>query len=128
MVERRAAFVTGAARGIGQAMCVRLAEEGIDIVGVDVGRQLASVDYPMPSGEGLDESRELVNQAGGHMVAVRADVRDSHQLRSALDAGLERFGRLDIILPNAAIAPVRGADDDSERVWREVIDVNLTGA
>jgi NAD(P)-dependent dehydrogenase (short-subunit alcohol dehydrogenase family) len=109
-------------------MCVRLAEEGIDIVGVDVGRQLASVDYPMPSGEGLDESRELVNQAGGHMVAVRADVRDSHQLRSALDAGLERFGRLDIILPNAAIAPVRGADDDSERVWREVIDVNLTGA
>jgi SDR family mycofactocin-dependent oxidoreductase len=127
MVERRAAFVTGAARGIGQALCIRLAEEGIDVVGVDVGRQLASVDYPMPSSEGLDESCELVNEAGGHMVAVQADVRDRHQLRSALDAGLERFGRLDIILPNAAIAPV-GSDGDSEEVWQEVIDVNLTGA
>jgi NAD(P)-dependent dehydrogenase (short-subunit alcohol dehydrogenase family) len=81
----------------------------------------------MPSSEGLDESRELVNEAGGHMVALQADVRDGHQLRAAVDAGLERFGRLDIIVPNAAIAPVR-ADDDSEQIWREVIDVNLTGA
>src|SRR5215468_1677847 len=103
MVERRAAFVTGAARGVGQALCIRLAEEGIDVVGVDVCSQLATVDYPMPSSEGLDESRELVKEAGGDMVAVQADVRDSHQLRSALDAGLERFGRLDIVLPNAAI-------------------------
>ena len=128
MSDRRVAFVTGAARGIGQALCVRLSEAGIDIVGVDVGRQLAGVDYPMPTSQGLEQSRDLVNDAGGRMVAVQADVRDAGQLRSALDAGLGHFGRLDIVLPNAAIAPLMGTYDDPEKVWQEVIDVNLTGA
>jgi NAD(P)-dependent dehydrogenase (short-subunit alcohol dehydrogenase family) len=71
----RVALVTGAARGLGRAVCVRLAEEGVHIVGVDIGRQIATVDYPMADAESLDETRALVEANGVRMVAVQADVR-----------------------------------------------------
>ena len=124
----RVALVTGAARGLGQALCVCLAEEGVDIVGVDIGRQIATVDYPMPAAEALEGTRSLVEAAGSTMRAVQADVRDATSMQAAVDGCVRQFGRLDIVLANAAIAPLRGPAGEEEGTWHDVIDVNLTGA
>jgi SDR family mycofactocin-dependent oxidoreductase len=122
------ALVTGAARGLGRAVCVRLAQEGVHIVGVDIGRQITTVDYPMADAASLDETRALVEVTGSRMIAVLADVRSSGQMQDAVDVTVREFGRLDIVLPNAAIAPLRGPIGEEEATWHDVIDVNLTGA
>jgi SDR family mycofactocin-dependent oxidoreductase len=127
-LEGRVALVTGAARGLGRAVSVRLAEEGVHIVGVDIGRQIATVDYPMADASSLEETRSLVEAAGVRMRAVQADVRDLAAMRDAVAMTVEEFGRLDIVLPNAAIAPLRGPAGQEDQTWHDVIDVNLTGA
>lgn len=127
-LEGRVALVTGAARGLGRALCLRLADSGAHVIGVDIGRQIATVDYPMAGADDLEETARLVSVAGGRMVAGQADVRDPEQLQAVVDDGLEQFGRIDVILPNAAIAPLEGPDDEARATWRDVIDVNLTGA
>jgi SDR family mycofactocin-dependent oxidoreductase len=127
-LDGRVALVTGAARGLGRALCVRLAEEGADVVGLDLGAQVRTVDYAMSTTSGLDDTVAAVEAAGGRMLAKRADVRDLGRLREIVADATDRFGHLDIVLANAAIAPVRGATGDDEQVWRDVIDVNLTGA
>ncbi|MCU1456087.1 MAG: 3-ketoacyl-ACP reductase [Actinomycetia bacterium] len=126
--SRRVAFVTGAGRGLGRALCVRLAEDGIDIMGVDIDEQIASVDYALSTPADLEETARLVRAAGAAMLARRADVRDSARLAAVVDEGLDAFGRLDIVCANAGISPWTSPVDDPETVWRDVIDVNLTGA
>jgi SDR family mycofactocin-dependent oxidoreductase len=127
-LEGRVALVTGAARGLGRAVCVRLAEEGVHIVGVDIGRQITTVDYPMADAASLDETRSLVEAAGVRMRTVQADVRNLAAMRDAVAMAVQEFGRLDIVLPNAAIAPLRGPAGQEDQTWHDVIDVNLTGA
>ncbi|MDT7762693.1 MAG: hypothetical protein QOC63_2113 [Mycobacterium sp.] len=119
----RVAFITGAARGQGRAEAVRLASDGADIVAVDLCDQIASVPYPMSTPEDLAATVKLVEDTGARIVAQRADVRDRDSLRTALQAGLDEFGRLDIVIANAGIAPMQSGEDG----WRDVIDVNLTG-
>jgi len=125
---RKVALITGAARGLGRALAVRLAEAGIDSVGVDIARQIDTVDYAMAEPSDLEETRAAVARSGARMVACTADVRRPVELAAAVAAGIEEFGRLDIVLANAAISPMEGLEDEPERVWRDVIDVNLTGA
>jgi SDR family mycofactocin-dependent oxidoreductase len=127
-LEGRVALITGAGRGLGRAVSVRLAEEGVHIVGIDIGRQIETVDYPLAEGTALEETRELVASAGTSLLAIRADVREAAQMREAVVAARGAFGRLDIVLPNAAIAPLRGPEGQEDATWRDVIDVNLTGA
>src|SRR6195952_439308 len=122
-LDGRVAFITGAARGQGRAIAVKLASEGADIIGVDLCDQIASVPYPMATPDDLAETVKLVEDTGVRMVAQSADVRDRASLRSALKAGVEQLGgRLDIAIANAGIAPMAGED-----AWQDVIDVNLTG-
>jgi (+)-trans-carveol dehydrogenase len=126
-VEGRVAFVTGAARGQGRSHAVRLAEEGADIVAVDLCGQIDTVPYPMATLEDLAVTAALVEKSGREVVTAQADVRDLGALQAAVDEGLARFGHLDIVVANAGIttyAPVTALDD---RVWRDTIDVNLTG-
>ncbi len=116
--KRTVAFITGAARGMGRAHAVRLANEGADIVAVDLCDQIASVPYPLASGDDLATTVKLVEDTGAGIVARKADVRDRASLTAALSAGLDAFGRVDIVVANAGI----GAQD-----WQDVLDVNLTG-
>jgi SDR family mycofactocin-dependent oxidoreductase len=118
----KVAFITGAARGQGRAHAVKLASEGADIIAVDLCDQIASVPYPMATADDLAETVKLVEDGGGRIVARQADVRDRAALKTALKAGVEEFGRLDIVIANAGIAPM-----DAENAWQDVIDVNLTG-
>ncbi len=123
----KVAFVTGVARGQGRRHALRLAEEGADIVGVDLCAQIDTVPYPMAGADDLAETVRLVEAGGGRMVSRVADVRDPDSLRAALDAGLERFGHLDVVVANAGIWSHDRARDLSRQMWLDMIDVNLTG-
>ena len=119
----KVAFITGAARGQGRAHAVRLAADGASVIAVDLCEQIASVPYPLATPEDLAATVKLVEDTGARIVASQGDVRDRASLSSALQAGLDEFGRLDIVVANAGIAPMQSGDDG----WRDVIDVNLTG-
>jgi SDR family mycofactocin-dependent oxidoreductase len=117
------AFITGAARGQGRAYAVRLASEGANVIAVDLCQQIASVPYPLGTPEDLAATVKLVEDTGARIVARQGDVRDRASLTAALQAGLDEFGQLDIVIANAGIAPMQSAD-----AWHDVIDVNLSGA
>lgn len=122
------AFITGAARGLGRAMAVRLAQAGIASIGFDIAGQVGITDYPPSTPDDLEAGVAAVRAAGGEMLACIGDVRVPADLAAAVESGMKHFGRIDIILANAAIAPLAGAEQDEEQLWRDVIDVNLTGA
>ena len=100
-VEEKVAFITGAARGQGRSHAVRLAEEGADIIGVDLCRSIDTVPYELATDADLEEIVRLVEKAGRRMLALHADVRDYGQLKEAVDAGVAEFGRIDIAVRNA---------------------------
>ena len=123
----RVAFITGAARGQGRAHAVRLAADGANVIAVDLCAQIASVPYPLATPDDLAATVKLVEDTGARVVARQADVRDRASLSTALQAGLDEFGRLDIVVANAGIAPMQSAGGLDDQGWRDVIDVNLTG-
>lgn len=130
-LDGKVAFITGVARGQGRSHAVTLASEGAAIIGVDICADIPSNGYPMASRQELDETVALVEGAGGKMVATVADVRDFHALKAALDAGVEQFGRLDIVLANAGIATMAFREltiEEDLEMWTDVLDVNLVGS
>jgi SDR family mycofactocin-dependent oxidoreductase len=122
-LKGKVALITGAARGQGRAHAVRLASEGASIIAVDLCDQIASVPYPLATADDLAATVKLVEDTGARIVARRGDVRDRPSLAAALQAGLDEFGRLDIVVANAGIAPMQAGAEG----WNDVIDVNLTG-
>lgn len=126
-LEGRVAFITGAARGQGRAHAVRLARDGVDVIGIDICADIASMGYPNGSEEELEETVRLVEKEGRRMVARKADVRDYDGLCAAFAAGYEEFGRVDIIIANAGIVRLGTESEDFLREWNDVIDTNLTG-
>ena len=126
-VEGKVAFITGAARGQGRNHAITLAREGADIIAVDIAAQIASVPYPMATPEDLAQTVKEVEAAGRRIVAAVADVRDYDELKQALDEGVARLGRLDIVSANAGITSYGRAQELPEQTWQDVIDVNLTG-
>jgi len=122
-LEGKTAFITGAARGQGRAYAVRLATDGANVIALDLCGQIASVPYPLGTAEDLATTVKLVEHIGGRIVAKQGDVRDRASLSAALQAGLDEYGRLDIVVANAGIAPMQAGGDG----WRDAIDVNLTG-
>jgi (+)-trans-carveol dehydrogenase len=128
-VEGKVAFITGAARGQGRAHAVRLASEGAYIIAVDICKPIETVDKIAASTpEDLAETADLVKNAGGRIFTAEVDVRDYDALKAAVDAGVEEFGRLDVIVANAGIGNGgQTLDQTSEADWNAMIDVNLSG-
>ena len=98
----------------------------MNIVGLDICADIPSMDYPNATEDDLLATVKLVEAAGGEMVAVKGDVRSYDDLGRALTLGLERFGRVDVLLANAGIIRL-SPDGDRDQVWTDVIEVNLTG-
>ncbi len=126
-VEGQVAFVTGAGRGQGRSHAVRLAEEGADIIAVDVCADYETVAYPLATEEDLAATVKAVEALDRRIVATKADVRDLDGLRAALDEGIAQLGRLDIAVANAGICTVQPWDEVTPQVWRDTLDTNLTG-
>jgi SDR family mycofactocin-dependent oxidoreductase len=127
MLEGKVAFVTGAARGQGRSHAVRLAQEGADIIAVDLCRQIDTVAYPMATPEDLQQTVKEVEALDRRIVASEADVRDTAALRAAVDEGVAQLGRLDIVAANAGIASFAPVEDLSDEMWDDMVDTNLTG-
>ena len=128
-VEGKVAFITGAARGQGRAHAVRLAQEGADIIAVDICKKIDTVDVIAASTpEDLAETADLVKGHNRRIYTAEVDVRDYDALKAALDTGVEQLGRLDIIVANAGIGNGgQTLDKTSEADWTAMIDINLSG-
>ena len=126
--ENKVVFITGAARGQGRAHARRFAAEGANIIAVDVcAPVLPGVAYEHATEEDLQETARLVEQEGRGIVARVADVRDQSALDAAVAEGLDRFGRLDIVVANAGVASYHLSWEVPEEHWAIVLDTNLTG-
>jgi (+)-trans-carveol dehydrogenase len=128
-VEGKVAFITGAARGQGRAHAVRLAQEGADIIAVDICKKIDTVDLIAASTpEDLAETADLVKGHNRRIYTAEVDVRDYDALKAALDTGVEQLGKLDIIVANAGIGNGgQTLDKTSEADWTAMIDINLSG-
>ena len=126
-VAGKVAFITGAARGQGRSHAIRLAEEGADIIAVDICRDYGTVPYPMATEADLAETVKAVEALDRRIVATRADVRDAAALKTAVDDGVAQLGRLDIVCANAGICTIQTWDDVTPAVWQDTLDTNLTG-
>ena len=124
-LDGKVAFITGAARGQGRSHAIRLAQEGADIIAIDICRQLQSVGYPMAIPADLEQTVQQVEERGRRIVACEADVRDFDQLQQAFNQGVEELGPATIVVANAGIGPGGMASDQQQ--WDEVMGVNLTG-
>jgi SDR family mycofactocin-dependent oxidoreductase len=126
-VEGKVALVTGAARGQGRCHAVRLAEEGADIIAIDLCDQIGTVHYDMPTESDLVDTRTQIEALGRRVMTAEVDVRDTAALRTVVDDCVAQLGRLDILVANAGIFSFGPVLELSEEAWRDVIDVNLTG-
>ena len=126
-VAGKVAFITGAGRGQGRSHAIRLAEEGADIIAVDICRDYDTVGYGMASAEDLAETVKAVEALDRRIVATQADVRDAAGLKAALDEGVAQLGHLDIVSANAGICTVQAWDQVTPAVWQDTLDTNLTG-
>jgi len=124
-VQGKVAFVTGAARGQGRSHAVRLAEEGADIIAVDLCQDIPTIGYPMATRADLEETAKLVEKTGRNIVTAQADVREAGQLRAALERGIAEFGKVDIVVAQAGIAGMKG--QPPLQAWVDVIHTNLIG-
>src|SRR5258706_493440 len=107
-VQGKVAFITGAARGQGRSHAVRLAQEGADIIAVDLCHDIESIKYSLAGPDDLKETVRLVEAQDRRIVPVQADVRERAQLREALEQGIAELGRLDIVVAQAGVPPRQG--------------------
>jgi (+)-trans-carveol dehydrogenase len=127
-VQGKVASITGAARGQGRSHAVRLAQEGADIIAVDICKPIPNTVYPPSTPEDLAETADLVKGLDRRIVTAEVDVRDYDALKAVVDDGVERLGRLDIIVANAGIGNAGNKlHKIRENIWQDMIDVNLSG-
>jgi (+)-trans-carveol dehydrogenase len=127
-VAGKVAFITGAARSQGRSHAIRLAQEGADIIAVDIAGPVESVTaYPGATEEDLAETVKEVEALDRRIIAHKADVRNPRALKEALDDGVAQLGKLDIVCANAGIYQTHPALELDDAGWQETIDINLTG-
>src|ERR1043165_4606931 len=103
-LDGKIAFITGAARGQGRAHAVRLAQEGADIIAIDVCAPVSdTVPYPHATPGGLAETVSAVEAVGRKVLAREVDIRDLAAQQKVVADGIEQFGRLDVVVANAGV-------------------------
>ncbi|WP_441959434.1 mycofactocin-coupled SDR family oxidoreductase [Mycolicibacterium houstonense] len=127
-VTGKRVLITGAARGMGRSHAVRLAEEGADLILVDLCRSLDQIDYPLASREDLDETARLVEKQGRRALSYVVDVRDADALADAVAEGVEELGGLEAAVANAGVITAGTWDTTTAKQWRTVVDINLIGS
>lgn len=126
-VSGKRVLITGAARGMGRSHAVRLAEEGADVILVDICESLPAVEYPLATRADLDETARLVTDLGRQALTYVVDVRDGEALSAAVAEGVDKLGGLDASVANAGVLTAGTWDTTTAEQWRTVVDVNLIG-
>jgi citronellol/citronellal dehydrogenase len=121
--ETPVAVVTGASRGIGRRLCEDLARAGFDVVCTARTSNAARAKLPGT----VEETAALVEAAGRRAMPVALDVQDEPAIAALAERVYGAWGRCDLLINNAAVAPPRPALDDSIKRWRLAVDVNLNG-
>jgi len=126
-LEGKVAFVTGAARGQGRSHALRMAQEGADIIAIDIEDQISSVPYKMATPDDMAETVKQIEALDRRIVATKADVRDFAAVKGALDEGVAQLGKLDIVSANAGIFSFGTMEELTDEEWDQLVDVNLKG-
>ncbi|WP_181779160.1 mycofactocin-coupled SDR family oxidoreductase [Pseudonocardia pini] len=126
-LQGKIALVTGAGHGQGRSHAVRMAEEGADLILVDVGDQPADVSYPMATAAELDETVKLVEAHDRRVHVAHVDVRDREGLTAAVAAGATALGGLDVVSANAGVCFAESWDTADSAVWETTLGINMTG-
>jgi SDR family mycofactocin-dependent oxidoreductase len=129
LLAGRVAFVTGAARGQGRSHAVRLAQEGADVIAIDIAAPVTADNaYPPATPEDLAQTAKLVEAEDRRIVARQVDVRDGAALEALLaEAVPELGGRLDVVVANAGISNWNRFWEMPDEQWQTMLDINLTG-
>lgn len=127
-VTGKRVLITGAARGMGRSHAVRLAEEGADVILVDLCQSVDEIDYPLASREDLDETARLVEKHGRRALTYVVDVRDADALATAVADGVAELGGLEASVANAGVITAGTWDTTTAEQWRTVVDINLIGS
>lgn len=126
--DGRVAYITGVARGQGRSHALKLAEEGADIVGIDLCAQLDTVPYPMATEADLKETQRLIEGLGRRAILRRGDVRSRPDQQAAFDEAVAAFGHVDIAIANAGVIIAGTSYPDMQQVWDDALGIMLTGA
>ncbi|BBX17666.1 SDR family mycofactocin-dependent oxidoreductase [Mycolicibacterium duvalii] len=127
-LDGRVAFITGAARGQGRAHAVRMANEGADVIAVDIAGPLPPcVPYDHATVEDLEETVRLVEKTGRRIISAVVDTRDHDGLRGVVTSAVAELGRLDVIVANAGVSAPQAWDQIGPDDFRDVMDINVTG-
>ena len=126
-LQGKVALITGAARGQGRSHAVRLAEDGADIVAIDIAAPIPTAYYPAATPADLQLTAKLVEGEGVRVLTAQADVRDQAALDQVVARALDAFGRIDIVVANAGTASHAPTWELADDQWQNVVDINLTG-
>ncbi|MCV7029003.1 mycofactocin-coupled SDR family oxidoreductase [Mycobacterium sherrisii] len=126
-LDNTVAVITGAARGQGRSHAVALAEQGADIIAVDICADIDAIPYPLGTKADLEETARLVEATGRRAAPVVADVRDLQQLAAAVRGGIDELGDIDIVVANAGVVAIGNDETDNEPVFTSIVDTNLKG-
>lgn len=126
-VEGKVALITGAARGQGRSHAIRLAQEGADIIAVDICDQVESTPYALATEADLAETARLVEELDRRIETRVCDVRDAEKLATVVEEGVAALGRLDIVSANAGVIAYDTLDNASPQMWQDILGTNLTG-
>ncbi|MFL0711549.1 MAG: mycofactocin-coupled SDR family oxidoreductase [Microcella pacifica] len=127
-LEGKVVFITGVARGQGRSHAIRFAEEGADIIGIDVVDSIAGSTSPPATQSDMDETVAAVEALDRRIIATKADVRSLEQVKKAVDEGVAQLGRLDVVIANAGVSTFMGpAETLTEEAFVDMVDINLTG-
>jgi NAD(P)-dependent dehydrogenase (short-subunit alcohol dehydrogenase family) len=128
LLKDKIAVITGAARGIGRSIAVEFAANGADVVALDIAGPVSSASNAVPATpEELEETVRQIRAFGRRAQATRVDIRDIAALREVADQIVRDYGRIDIVVANAAIQRWKSILEMDDADWRDVIDNNLNG-
>jgi NAD(P)-dependent dehydrogenase (short-subunit alcohol dehydrogenase family) len=125
--KNQVVLITGAARSQGRAHALAFARAGADVALLDICHNLDSVPWPMSSEEDLNMVAKEVEALGVKALPIVCDVRKEAEVKSAVDAVIAHFGKIDVLINNAGIYPFYSIFDLSEQAWDEVVDTVLKG-